>query len=100
MAILGSSDLDPATIDGSTLMAGDLTSAVSPVKWAVVGDVNGDGFSDLVMHFLTQALAEKDLLQDGEELVISGATIEPDPESFAGSAMVRLTPGPLCRNRR
>jgi len=57
--------------------------------------VNADGFLDLVVHFRTQDLNDSGLLIDGEDLTISGETME--GASFAGSDLVRLTTGPYCQ---
>jgi hypothetical protein len=74
------------------IRAGYLTS---PVRWGRGEDVNGDGLLDLVVHFKTRELNADELLQDGEELVISGETF--GEGTFEGSDLIRLTGGPFCR---
>jgi len=91
VALLGSAEFDVLSVDPSTIMAGD----VSPVHFGGPEDVNADGFLDLVVHFRTQDLNDSGLLIDGEDLTISGETME--GASFAGSDLVRLTTGPYCQ---
>ena len=92
VAILASSEFDPLMVDPATIRAGDLITA--PVRWGRGEDVNGDGLLDLVVHFKTQELNADGLLQDGEELEISGETFEGG--SFTGSDLIRLAGGPSC----
>ncbi len=51
VAIYGSSSLDVADIDPATIVF----AGASPDRAPVTGDVNEDGYPDLVMHFRTQA---------------------------------------------
>jgi hypothetical protein len=92
VAILASEGFDPLDVDPETILAGGV---VLPVRWGRGEDVNGDGLLDLVMHFLTQELANAGLLQDGEDLVITGETF--DGASFTGADLIRLTKGAFCR---
>jgi hypothetical protein len=53
VAILGTADFDAATVDVSTIRFGATGVEAPPDKWKSQ-DINGDGRSDLFLHFRTQ----------------------------------------------
>lgn len=68
VAILGSTDFDPSQVDPATVtLAGALVAVNAKGKYkSSLGDVNGDGRPDLVLHFITAQLS----LQPGDTSVL------------------------------
>lgn len=53
VAILTTDSFDATTVDPTTVLFGATGNEVAPVQWAME-DVDGDGETDLVLHFVTQ----------------------------------------------
>lgn len=82
VAIMGSSELDVATINQDTVnFAGTPKKSIRNVT----SDVNGDGFPDIILHFLTQKLQ---LSQTDTKACISGEL--QSGELFQGCDTVKI----------
>ena len=90
VAVLSSTDFDAQTLDPATV-----TLAGAPVRatgkkgkfQAAFEDVDGDGLTDLLMHFDTAALQ---LSVDDTEAVLEGRTYAGEP--VVGKDTVRIVP--------
>jgi hypothetical protein len=93
VALLGTADFDPTVmVDVANLSSGD----AHPVHGGHHADVNGDGFSDLLVHFSVQELDLGGGVQplaagSGPELCLSGQTMDNSP--IGGCAPVNLVGG-------
>lgn len=79
VAILGSTELDVASVDPSTLVLGDEVGSDTPAAQkndgsyqAQMEDVNEDGLTDLVVMFPNRELTINDLTDTTTELVLRG----------------------------
>jgi hypothetical protein len=97
VTILGSAEFDVTEVDGATLTFGP--GQASPAHMLGnpdifsehLGDVNGDGFTDLTAHFRQ---VEAGLTSAGSEACVAGATV--NGAAFEGCAPVRvINPGRL-----
>ena len=98
VAILGSS-VDITTIDVSTIEIDDdgdpiTTPGVAPVNFSF-NDVDGDGTTDLVLHFRTPELNAAGLLIDGNALYVTGE-LTTDDRFLRGLDQIFLAGGPNC----
>jgi regulation of enolase protein 1 (concanavalin A-like superfamily) len=82
LAVLGSSDFDAMLVAWSTVQFGN--GEAPPVHYGHVEDVNGDGFSDMVFHFKTQAAG---VVCGDTEASFSGRTF--GGESITGTDSIR-----------
>jgi hypothetical protein len=97
VAILGTADFDITTVDPATVILGDGTDEVSPIRWAGNEDVNEDGFLDLVFHFSTADMEANGLLTDGGTMILSGELKEAfGGLPFEGSDVVHLAGDTTC----
>jgi hypothetical protein len=91
VAVFGSDELDVKTIDMKSLRMGPGTARI--MKHTRVGDLNRDGFADLVSACRTRDLG----LALGEaEICMSGTTVE--GQAFEGCDVIDTAP--RARNRR
>jgi hypothetical protein len=93
VAILGSADYDVADIDVSSIAFGP--SGAAPVKAGSYEDVDGDGLTDLVLHFKTQEIGLNDA---STEAALTG-TLN-DGTDIQGADSVRIVPGSSRGGRR
>jgi hypothetical protein len=100
---LSSGGFDPSTVDPETIWIGSEAaqetksagSGVAPVHVKPTEDLDGDGLSDLILHFKTQELCKAGLLDtDGTVWVLTGQTLE--GELFSGSDVIHLVGGGSC----
>ena len=74
VAILGANDFDATQVDVSTVGFG--TNEATPVHAGHLGDVNYDGFIDLIVHFKA---AETGIICGDTDATIAGETFGGDP---------------------
>jgi hypothetical protein len=97
VAILANATFDVKDIDLSTILIDDDDvpgGGVSAKKSSTNKDVNGDGLSDLVLHFSTPDLNSAGLLADEHTLYITG-TLD-DGLIISGSDVIYVAGGPNC----
>jgi hypothetical protein len=70
------------------------TGGVAPAKTSI-GDVNGDGINDLVVHVNTQDLNKAGFLTDGRTVYITAKLL--DGTVLVGSDVIFLSSGPTCQ---
>lgn len=98
VAILGSASFDVSDVDLASVRIGNEVPSETPINLknngsfhAAYEDVNGDGFTDLVMHFSRDAIkAAGDLTSATTELVVTGQTT--GGLLFRGTDSVRPVP--------
>ncbi len=89
VAILGSATFDPLTVDPATVTLAGAPVAGNPRGRAMTaqGDFNGDGYTDLLLHFRTQDLK---LTAADTEAVLYGTTYS--GQRLRGADAVRVVP--------
>ncbi len=84
VAVLTTEDFDAGTIDPDTVEF----AGAKPVRWKLC-DVDGDGNEDMLFHFKTQELFEKDLNEDSTEAMLTGTA---DGNEISGTDRVWIVP--------